>query len=111
MTERADVAVIGAGVVGLGVARAFALAGREVFVLESEWYSGLHANSRNSGVIHTGIYYPAGSLKARLRVEGKRALYTYCGERAVPHARLGKLIVATSEDEVPTLGRLRRTPR
>jgi L-2-hydroxyglutarate oxidase LhgO len=107
MTEQADVAVIGAGVVGLGVARAFARAGREVVVLESERYIGFHASSRNSEVIHAGIYYPAGSLKARFCVEGKRALYTYCSERAIPHARLGKLIVATSEEEVPTLGRLK----
>jgi L-2-hydroxyglutarate oxidase LhgO len=109
MTELADVAVIGAGVVGLGVARALALAGREVVVLETERYIGFHASSRNSEVIHSGIYYPPGSLKARLCVEGKRALYTYCGERAIPHERLGKLIVATSEEEVPTLGRLKAT--
>ncbi len=106
MTELADTAVIGAGVVGLGVARALALAGREVVVLESERYVGFHASSRNSEVIHAGIYYPPGSLKARLCLEGKRALYTYCAERAIPHSRLGKLIVATSEEEVSTLGRL-----
>jgi L-2-hydroxyglutarate oxidase LhgO len=107
VTELADVAVIGAGAVGLGVARALALAGREVVVLESERYVGLHASSRNSEVIHAGIYYPPGSLKARLCVEGKRALYAYCAERAIPHSRLRKLIVATSEEEVSTLGRLK----
>jgi len=107
MTELADVAVIGAGVVGLGVARALARAGREVFVLESERFVGFHASSRNSEVIHAGIYYPPGSLKARLCVEGKRALYGYCTEQGVAHARIGKLIVATSEEEVPALGRLK----
>ena len=106
MTELADVAVIGAGVVGLGVARALARAGREVVVLDSERSIGFHTSSRNSEVIHAGIYYPPGSLKARLCVQGKRALYAYSAERGIPHARPGKLIVATSEEEVPTLARL-----
>jgi len=107
MTELADVAVIGAGVVGLGVARALARAGREVFVLESERFAGFHSSSRNSEVIHAGIYYPPGSLKARLCVEGKLALYRYCAEQGIAHARIGKLIVATAEEEVPALGRLK----
>jgi len=107
MTELADVAVIGAGVVGLGVARALARAGREVFVLESERFAGSHSSSRNSEVIHAGIYYPPGSLKARLCVEGNRALYRYCAEQGIPHARIGKLIVATAEEEVPALGQLK----
>ena len=111
MTELADVAVIGAGVVGLGVARALALAGREVVVLESERSVGFHASSRNSEVIHAGIYYPPGSLKARLCVEGKRALYAYCAEHGVAHARPGKLIVATSEAEVPILAQLEANAR
>ena len=103
-----DVAVIGAGVVGLAVARALARAGREVFVIETERGVGFHTSSRNSEVIHAGIYYPAGSLKARLCVAGRRLLYAYCAERAVPHARTGKLIVATSEEEIPVLERLKK---
>jgi L-2-hydroxyglutarate oxidase LhgO len=106
-TESADVAVIGAGVIGLGVARALAQAGREVVVLEAERQVGMHTSSRNSEVIHAGIYYPKGSLKARFCVEGRKALYAYCAERGVPHARPGKLIVATAEEEVPTLGKLK----
>jgi L-2-hydroxyglutarate oxidase LhgO len=104
-----DVAIIGAGVVGLAIARALALSGREVFVLESERRVGLHTSSRNSEVIHAGIYYPTGSLKSRLCVEGRCLLYAYCQERGVPHARTGKLIVATSEEEVPILERLKRS--
>ena len=107
MAEQADVAVIGAGVVGLGVARALALAGREVVVLESERAVGMHTSSRNSEVIHAGIYYPKGSLKARFCVEGRRALYAYCAERDVPHRRIGKIIVATGEEEIPVLEKLR----
>ena len=98
MSEFADTAVIGAGVVGLAVARALARAGREVTVLEAERAAGQHTSSRNSEVIHAGIYYPPGSLKARLCVEGRDALYAYCAARGVPHARLGKLIVATSDE-------------
>ena len=106
MAEEADVAVIGAGVVGLAVARALALAGREVFVLESERFVGFHTSSRNSEIIHAGLYYPPGSLKARFCVEGRKALYAYCAERGVPHARLGKVVVATSAEEVPALERI-----
>jgi L-2-hydroxyglutarate oxidase LhgO len=106
MADEADVAVVGAGVVGLAVARALALAGREVFVLEAERFVGFHTSSRNSEIIHAGLYYPPGSLKARLCVEGRRALYAYCAERGVPHARLGKVVVATSAEEVPTLERI-----
>ncbi len=94
--DEIDCAVIGAGVVGLAVARALALAGREVLVLESEGAIGTGTSSRNSEVIHAGIYYPQGSLKARLCVEGKRTCSTrYAAERGVPHRRCGKLIVAT----------------
>jgi L-2-hydroxyglutarate oxidase LhgO len=107
MSSGADVAVIGAGVIGLAVARALALAGREVFILESERFVGFHTSSRNSEVIHAGIYYPAGSLKARLCVEGRRALYPYCVEHRVPHARTGKLIVATTPEEIPVLEKLK----
>jgi L-2-hydroxyglutarate oxidase LhgO len=102
-TERIDCAVIGAGVVGLAVARALALAGREVVVLESEGGIGTGTSSRNSEVIHAGIYYPQGSLKASLCVQGKEMLYAYAGERGLPFRRCGKLIVATSPDQVGEL--------
>jgi L-2-hydroxyglutarate oxidase LhgO len=101
--EQVDAVVIGAGVVGLAVGRALALAGREVMVLESENAIGTGTSSRNSEVIHAGIYYPAGSLKARLCVQGKEMLYAYCAERGVAHQRLGKLIVATSPEQVQDL--------
>ncbi|MGV0983598.1 MAG: NAD(P)/FAD-dependent oxidoreductase [Limnohabitans sp.] len=101
--EQIDAVVIGAGVVGLAVGRALALSGREVVVLESENAIGTGTSSRNSEVIHAGIYYPAGSLKARLCVQGKDMLYAYCAERGVAHQRLGKLIVATSPEQVPAL--------
>ena len=101
--EQIDAVVIGAGVVGLAVGRALALSGREVMVLESENAIGTGTSSRNSEVIHAGIYYPAGSLKARLCVQGKAMLYAYCAERGVAHQRLGKLIVATSPEQVLAL--------
>ena len=101
--EKIDCAVIGAGVVGLAVARALALAGREVMVLESEGGIGTGTSSRNSEVIHAGIYYPQGSLKAQLCVQGKEILYAYADERAVPYRRCGKLIVATSQEQVGEL--------
>ena len=101
--EKIDCAVIGAGVVGLAVARALALAGREVMVLESEGSIGTGTSSRNSEVIHAGIYYPQGSLKAELCVQGKEMLYAYADERAVPYRRCGKLIVATSQEQVGEL--------
>lgn len=98
-----DAVVVGGGVIGLALARALALAGREVTLLEAESRLGNHTSSRNSEVIHAGIYYPEGSLKARLCVAGKARLYRYCSEQDVPHRRVGKLIVATREDEVPKL--------
>jgi L-2-hydroxyglutarate oxidase LhgO len=98
-----DCAVIGAGVVGLAVARALALAGREVIVLEAEAAIGTGTSSRNSEVIHAGIYYPEGSHKARLCVEGKQMLYEYLAQRELPHRRCGKLIVATMPEQVPEL--------
>ncbi|MDP4923475.1 MAG: NAD(P)/FAD-dependent oxidoreductase [Limnohabitans sp.] len=101
--EQVDVVVIGAGVVGLAVGRALALSGREVLVLESENAIGTGTSSRNSEVIHAGIYYPAGSLKARLCVQGKQMLYAYCAERGLAHKQLGKLIVATSPGQVLAL--------
>jgi len=107
MNESLDCVVVGAGVVGLAVARALALAGREVVVLEAAEGIGTATSSRNSEVIHAGIYYPKGSLKARLCVQGKQALYAYCAERGVPHRRCGKLIVATEAAQLATLADIR----
>ena len=101
--EKLDAVVIGAGVVGLAVARALALTGREVVILESEDAIGTHTSSRNSEVIHAGIYYPKGSLKARTCVAGKELLYEYCVSHGVPHRRSGKLIVATGDSQIPEL--------
>jgi L-2-hydroxyglutarate oxidase LhgO len=106
MTETVECVVIGAGVVGLAVARALALAGREVIVIEAADAIGTGTSSRNSEVIHAGIYYPTGSLKARLCVAGRDFLYSYCAERGIEHWRCGKLIVATSENELPALRKI-----
>jgi len=105
--EKLDAVVIGAGVVGLAVARELAMAGREVVVLEAEDAIGTHTSSRNSEVIHAGIYYPKGSLKARSCVEGRRLLYEYCATHGVPHRRCGKLIVATDDAQVAELEGIR----
>ncbi len=104
--ERIEAIVVGAGVIGLATARRLALAGREVVVLEAADSFGTGISSRNSEVIHAGIYYPQGSLKARLCVAGQRALYEYCESRAVACARLGKLIVATSDNQLAALSDL-----
>jgi L-2-hydroxyglutarate oxidase LhgO len=109
--EMLDAVVIGAGVVGLAVARALALAGREVTVLEAETRFGMHASSRNSEVIHAGIYYAPGSLKARACVTGRDMLYRYCAERGIAHRRIGKLLVAVHPGEVPVLRRYLDTAR
>lgn len=101
--EQVDCIVIGAGVVGLAVARALALAGREVIVLEAANAIGTGTSSRNSEVIHAGIYYPKGSLKATLCVGGREPLYDYCRDHGVGHARLGKIIVAATPGELPVL--------
>ena len=101
--DQVDVVVIGAGVVGLAVARALALQGREVMVLERAEAIGTGTSSRNSEVIHAGIYYPAGSLKARLCVRGKALLYDYCAARSIGHRRCGKLIVATDDAQAKAL--------
>jgi L-2-hydroxyglutarate oxidase LhgO len=98
-----DCVVIGAGVVGLAVARALALQGREVMVLEAASAIGTGTSSRNSEVIHAGIYYPQGSLKAQLCVLGKHMLYAYCAERGIGHSRCGKLLVATRAGQVAQL--------
>ncbi len=92
--ETVDAVVIGAGVVGLAVARALALSGRETLILEAANTYGTGTSARNSEVVHAGIYYPKGSLKARLCISGKMHLYAYCAERSISHKRLGKLIVA-----------------
>lgn len=99
MSDKVDIIVVGAGVVGLAIARTLATRGREVLVIESEGDIGTGTSSRNSEVVHAGIYYPKGSLKARLCVEGRDRLYSYCEANGVAVKRLGKLIVATSADE------------
>lgn len=98
-----DCLVIGAGVVGLAVARELALAGREVVIAEAAEGIGTQTSARNSEVIHAGIYYPPGSLKARVCVAGRELLYRYLQERGLPHKACGKLIVATSEAQKPAL--------
>jgi len=109
--EKIDTVVIGAGVVGLAVARALALAGREVVVLEREGTIGTGTSSRNSEVIHAGIYYPPGSLKARLCVAGRTALYPYLERRGIAHRRCGKLIVATDPVQIAGLEKLHAQAR
>ncbi len=108
MPERIDCAVIGAGVVGLAIARELALAGREVMILEAEDAFGTHTSSRNSEVIHAGIYYIPGSLKARLCVEGKQLMYRYCAERGIMHQRITKIVVATGAAQVAELGKYKQ---
>ena len=97
--EKADCIIAGAGVVGLAIARAMARRGLETLVIERAGAIGTETSSRNSEVIHAGIYYPQGSLKARFCVEGRNRLYRYAAERGVAHARCGKLIVATAPDQ------------
>src|SRR3954469_20885129 len=106
--ERIDVAVIGAGVTGLASARAIAAGGASVCVLERHPRAGMDTSTHNSGVIHAGIYYSAGSLKARLCVEGRELMYEFCARHRVPHARSGKLVVAHDEREGAELEALQR---
>jgi len=103
MAEHVECAVIGAGVVGLAIARELVMEGREVVVLEAEKAFGTHTSARNSEVIHAGIYYATGSLKARLCVTGRHLLYRYCEEHDIGHRRIGKLIVASDETQIPGL--------
>ncbi|MBN9581536.1 MAG: NAD(P)/FAD-dependent oxidoreductase [Afipia sp.] len=105
--DRVECVVVGAGVVGLAVARRLARAGIEVIVVEAAGDIGTSTSSRNSEVIHAGIYYPAESLMARLCVAGKQALYTYCEDHGVPYRRCGKLIVATAENETGKLAAIK----
>jgi len=107
MAESLDCVVVGAGVIGLAIARSLALAGREVLVLEAEAQIGMHSSSRNSEVIHAGLYYPEDSLKSRLCVQGKEMLYAYCEEHQVAWDRLGKLIVAPSVGELDSLSEIK----
>jgi L-2-hydroxyglutarate oxidase LhgO len=109
--ESTDCVVVGAGVVGLAIARALAQAGREVIILEAAEAIGTGISSRNSEVIHAGIYYPRDSLMARFCVAGKRALYAFCGDHGVPHKRCGKLIVATNEAEAGKLASIEARAR
>lgn len=105
----ADVAVIGGGIVGLATARALQRRGRaRVCVLEKEARPGTHQSGHNSGVIHSGVYYRPGSLKARLCVEGARRMLAFCAERGIAHEKCGKLIVAVGEDELARLDELQR---
>jgi L-2-hydroxyglutarate oxidase LhgO len=101
--DRIDALVVGAGVIGLAVARELALAGHEVIVIDQAEGIGTGTSSRNSEVIHAGLYYPPGSLKAQLCVEGRHALYAYCAERGLAHRRCGKLVVAVDDGELPAL--------
>jgi L-2-hydroxyglutarate oxidase LhgO len=103
MVDRVECVVIGAGAVGLAVARSLALAGREVLLLEAEAHAGTMTSARNSGVIHAGLYYAPGSFKARFCVAGNRALYDYCRDRGVDHKNCGKLIIANGDEEEQVL--------
>ena len=111
MSTDIDCIVVGAGVVGLAIARALSFSGREVMVVESAEGIGTGTSARNSEVIHAGIYYPAGSLKAKLCVRGRHMLYEYCNTHGVGHKRIGKLIVATSDDEIPKLNEILQKAR
>src|SRR3954470_17024399 len=106
MADRVECVVIGAGVVGLAVARALALKGREVLLLEAEPHAGSITSARNSGVIHAGLYYAPGSFKARFCVAGNRALYAYCEARGIDHHNSGKLIIANGDEEEQVLHHL-----
>ncbi|MGH2948515.1 MAG: FAD-dependent oxidoreductase, partial [Solirubrobacteraceae bacterium] len=106
-----DVAVAGGGIVGLATARALALRGARVIVLEREAGLGTHQTTHNSGVIHAGIYYAPGSLKARLCVEGAAALYEYCERRGIPAERCGKVVVAVRDADLEPLDELERRSR
>lgn len=109
--DRVDALVVGAGVIGLAVARELALAGREVIVIDAAEGIGTATSARNSEVIHAGLYYAPGSLKARLCVEGRAALYAHCAARGIAHRRCGKLVVAVTDAERPALEALHAQAR
>lgn len=109
MIEKTDAVVIGAGIVGLAVARRLALAGRETVIVEAADRIGTEISSHNSEVIHAGIYYPENSLKARLCVTGREQLYTYCADHGIAHTRVGKLVVAVDDGQVARLKALQET--
>jgi len=109
--DEIECVVIGAGVVGLATARALALAGHGILVLEHAYTIGFETSSRNSEVIDGGLYYPAGSLKARCCVAGRERLHPYCREHGVPHAQISKLIVAAGESEIAGIERIANTAR
>ncbi len=108
MGDAVECIVIGAGVVGLAIARSLARAGHEVLILEAARQFGTETSSRNSEVIHAGLHYPNGSLKARFCVTGRDMLYAYSAEHGVPHKRLGKLTVACDEHEVKSLEAIKK---
>src|ERR1700726_4237808 len=105
--EYIDIAVVGGGVTGLAAARAIALRGLSACILERHPRPGLDTSTHNSGVIHAGLYYAAGPLKARLCVEGRRLMYELCAAHGIPHARCGKIVVASDEQEVAQIETLR----
>lgn len=111
MVQQADIQciIIGAGVIGLAVARQMAMAGYEVLIVESQEAIGMGISSRNSEVIHAGLYYPPGSLKAKFCVQGKTLLYQYCQEKGIAHQRIGKILVATELSQIAKLEQIKRT--
>lgn len=111
MAEKLDCVVVGAGVVGLAVARSLALAGRDTIVLEAESQVGMHSSSRNSEVIHAGVYYREDSLKARLCVRGREMLYRFCETHHVAHKQTGKLIVAAGREDIEALHAIEQQAR
>lgn len=111
MSEGCETIVIGAGVVGLAIARALSQRGQDVIIIEREELIGSQTSSRNSEVIHAGLYYPKGSLKARLCVKGRDMLYDYCASHHVPHQKIGKLIVATSSEQLEKLHSINASAR
>ncbi len=104
-----EITVIGAGVIGLAIAEKASEKFSDVFVIEKYGTFGQETSSRNSEVIHAGIYYPKGSLKAKLCVEGKNLLYEYCKEYGIPYRNCGKLIVATDEKEISVIDGIKNT--
>src|SRR5690349_3953369 len=106
--DQANILIIGGGVVGCAIAREVSQRWQDVFLVEQFPRVGMSTSSRNSGVIHSGIYYPKGSLKARHCVEGNRMLYEFCAKHNVPHKHTGKLVVAADDHEAETLEALKK---